>query len=113
MMPVGVDVFVSVAPIDLRWGFARLTGVVRECCGRDIRGRAVFVFFARHRQAVKVIYFDGTGLCLWYKRLDRGQFRAAVTAAPDAMAVRIDDVTLTALLADLELDRPPRKNAVH
>ena len=108
MIPVGVDVFVSVAPIDLRWGFARLTGVVRECCGR-----AVFVFFARHRQAVKVIYFDGTGLCLWYKRLDRGQFRAAVSAAPDATAVRIDDMTLTALLADLELDRPPRKNALH
>lgn len=104
MWPSGVEVFVATAPIDLRWGFARLTGVVREQCGRDVRGRALFVFWPRHRQAVKVLYFDGTGLCLWYKRLDRGTFRG-LEGPPHAAVLRLDESAFTALLADITHER--------
>ena len=74
MIPHGVEVFVGLDPIDLRWGFDRLAGVVTEVLGRGARSGALFVFFGRHRAAMKVLYFDGTGLVVVYKRLDKGTF---------------------------------------
>ena len=66
MIPHGVEVFVGLEPIDLRWGFNRLAGLVTERLGRDARSRALFVFFGKRRDALKVLFFDGTGLCLFY-----------------------------------------------
>ncbi len=69
MIPHGVEVFLGLEPIDLRWGFDRLAGTVAERIGRDARCRALFVFFGRRRDAINVLFFDGTGMCLFYKRL--------------------------------------------
>jgi len=88
MIPHRVEIFVGLAPIDLRWGFDRLAGVVQEEIGRMPRGGALFVFFGKRRTALKVLFFDGTGLCLFYKRLDRGTFR--IPEAPHAAAVSIE-----------------------
>jgi transposase len=49
MIPTGVEVFVGLEPIDLRWGFDRLCGIVAERMGREARGGALFVFFGRRR----------------------------------------------------------------
>ena len=62
MIPAGVEVFVGLEPIDLRWGFDRLAGLVSERLGRDARSRALFVFFGKRRDALKVLFFDGTGV---------------------------------------------------
>jgi hypothetical protein len=51
MIPHGVEVFVGLDPIDLRWGLA---GVVAERLGRGARSGALFVFFGRRRTALKV-----------------------------------------------------------
>lgn len=51
MIPHGVEVFVGLDPIDLRWGFNRLSGVVTEKLRRDARGGALFVFFGKRREA--------------------------------------------------------------
>lgn len=88
MIPHGVEIFVGLSPIDLRWGFDRLAGVVQEEIGRMPRGGALFVFFGKRRTALKVLFFDGTGLCLFYKRLDRGTFR--IPQAPHAEATNIE-----------------------
>ena len=72
MIPHGLDIYFGVEPIDLRWGFDRLCGVVTERIGRRPRSGAVFVFFGRRRSAMKILYFDGTGLCMLYERLDAG-----------------------------------------
>ena len=69
MIPHGVEVYVALDPIDLRWGFDRLAGVVTERLGRGARSGALFVFYGRRRTALKVLFFDGTGLCVVYKRL--------------------------------------------
>ena len=75
MIPSGVEIFVGLEPIDLRWSFDRLSGLVEERVGRTARGGALFVFFGKRRSALKVFFFDGSGLCIFYKRLDRGTFR--------------------------------------
>ena len=103
MIPHGVEVFVGLEPIDLRWGFERLSGIVTDKIGRSARSGALFVFFGKRRSALKVIFFDGTGLCLFYKRLDRGTFR--IPMGPDgATSVVIDERVLDDLLDGIDLD---------
>jgi hypothetical protein len=58
MIPHGVEVFVGLDPVDLRWGFERLAGLVAEKVGRDARSGALFVFFGKRRAAIKVLFFD-------------------------------------------------------
>lgn len=88
MIPQGVEVFVAVEPVDMRLGFERLGGLVRERMAREPKSKALFVFFGKRRQTVKVLTWDGTGMVLWYKRLDRGLFEIpAPTAAGDASVV--------------------------
>jgi transposase len=114
MIPSGVEVFVAVEPIDLRWGFDRLAGVVREHLRRDVRSRALFVFFSRHRAAIKVLFFDGTGLCLCYKRLDRGTFRLPERIDEHASSIAIDERELDDLLDGIALAperRPARRRS--
>lgn len=111
MIPHGVEVFVGLEPIDLRCGFHRLTGLVTERLGRDARGGALFVFFGKRRDAMKVLFFDGTGICLFYKRLDKGAFR--IPTAPDDGAatpvIAIDERALDDLLDGIDLDAAPRR----
>lgn len=51
MIPSGVEIFVGLTPIDLRWGFDRLAGLVEEQFGRGSRSGALFVFFALFGQS--------------------------------------------------------------
>ena len=67
MIPSGVQVFVALTPIDMRYSFDRLAGAAKEQVGYDARGGALFVFFGKRRDAVKVLFFDGTGMCVFYK----------------------------------------------
>ena len=117
MIPHGVDVFVGLDPIDLRWGFERLSGLVQEHIGRDVRGGALFLFFGRHRHALKILFFDGSGLCLFYKRLDKGLFRVPEAAVEGAVSLQIEERQLEALLDGIEVEtidkRRPRRPRIH
>ena len=104
MIPHGVEVFVGLDPVDLRWGFARLAGLVAEKIGRDARSGALFVFFGKRREAMKVLFFDGTGMCLFYKRLDRGTFRVPTAPSEGATALAIDERALDDLLDGIDLE---------
>lgn len=108
MIPRGVEVFVGLEPIDLRWSFDRLAGIVVERLGREPRSRALFVFFGKRHAAIKVVFFDGTGLCLFYKRLDRGNF-AVPEPRGDATCVQLTEAELDDLLSGLTLEVAPRK----
>lgn len=69
MIPSGVEIFLGLSPIDLRWGFDRIAGLVEEQIGRAARSGALFVFFGKRRSAMKILFFDGGGLCLFYNQL--------------------------------------------
>jgi transposase len=115
MIPRGVEIFVGVEPIDLRWSFDRLSGIAEERMGRGARSGALFVFFGKRRDAIKVLFFDGTGLCLFYKRLDRGTFRLP-EMAERTTSVEIDERTLDDLLDGIDVDsggRTRRTARVH
>lgn len=106
MIPHGVEVYVGLDPIDLRWGFHRLTGLVTERLARDPRGGALFVFFGKRREALKVLFYDRNGVCLFYKRLDKGTFRIPATAEDGATTVQIAERELDDLLDGIDLAAP-------
>jgi transposase len=104
MIPQGVQVFVALEAIDLRYSFDRLSGLAKEQVGYDPRSGALFVFFGKRRTALKVLFFDGSGMCVFYKRLDKGTFRVPEPPAPDVRHVEIDDAMLDALLDGIAVD---------
>lgn len=108
MIPSGVDVFLAVQPIDLRWGFDRLASLVAGHMERDARSGALYVFFGKRREAVKVLFFDGTGLCLFYKRLDRGVFRLP-EAVGEGACMQLEERALDALLDGIDVEAPVRR----
>lgn len=113
MIPAGVEVFVALDPIDLRWGFDRLAGLVSEQLGRPPRSGALFAFRGRRGAAMKVMFFDGSGLCVFYKRLDRGTFRWPTALEPGQTSLAIEERALEALLDGIDVDaaRPKRARA--
>lgn len=88
-LPPAVQIFVAVQPTNLRLSFDGLAGLVRDHLGGDPLSGHLFVFRNRIGDRVKILYWDRSGLALWYKRLQRGTFRfpevtgatAQVTAA--------------------------------
>jgi transposase len=109
MIPAGVEIFVGLAPIDLRWGFDRLSGQVAEQLGHCARSGALFVFFGKRKTALKILFFDGSGLCLFYKRLDRATFRVPTTLAAEATCIELNEHELDALLDAIDV-LPPRRS---
>lgn len=73
----------------MRKGFDSLCALVTEQLARNPLSGDVFLFLSRDRIRAKVLHFDGTGLCLYVKRLERGRFAALWREAG------ADPVTLT------------------
>lgn len=115
MIPAGVEVYVALQPVDMRYSFDRLSGIAKEQVGYEARGGALFVFFGRRRDALKVLFFDGTGMCMFYKRLDQGTFRLPEASRADARYVELDDGALEALLDGIEVEHKscPKLRATH
>jgi transposase len=111
MIPSGVEIFVGLAPIDLRWGFDRFAGLVTEQIGRSARSGALFVFFGKRRSAMKILFFDGTGLCQFYKRLDHTTFRVPTPPSSDTTSILLSERELDDLLdgIDVEVARDTRR----
>ena len=99
----GLKVFVALEPCDLRKSFDGLEGLVRERLREDPRTGALFVFTNRRHTRLKVLYWDGTGLWLLMKRLEKGTFSwpktsqaegAKLRLAPEAFAMLTDGIDL-------------------
>ncbi len=98
MIPQGVEVWVSLDPVNLRLSFDRLAGLVDERMGRSARSEALFIFFNRRRTMMKALFFDGSGLCIFYKRLDKGRFQLPEPLDDDDRVVELSERELDDLL---------------
>ena len=110
MIPHGVEVFVALEPVDMRLGFDRLAGLAQERMHRSARSGALFLFFGKRKSALKVLFFDGTGLCIFHKRLDRRVFRIPEAMA-DAGVVTIGERELDDLLEGIDVERGRKQRA--
>jgi transposase len=73
-LPRSVRVFAYPRPADLRKGYNGLFALVRNGLGRDPLSGDLFLFTNGRRTGCKILVWDGTGLCIFMKRLERGQF---------------------------------------
>ena len=98
-----LQIFVALEPCDLRKSFNGLEGLVRERLQEDPRGGALFVFCNRSHTRLKILYWDGSGLWLLTKRLEKGTFAwprgidpstVKLRLAPEAFAMLTDGVDL-------------------
>lgn len=103
MIPVGVEIFVALEPVDMRFGMERLGGLVRERMQREPRCKALFVFLARHRQTAKILWWDGTGMVLCTKKLDQGLFEVPRALRPGQSSVVLSDAAFEALFSGISL----------
>ena len=72
--PGGVRIFVAVQPVDMRKQFNGLWTAVQEQLQEDPKSGAVFCFINKDRTRLKLLYWDGTGLVMAYKRLEEHTF---------------------------------------
>ena len=71
-----VRVFAYASRVDMRKSYEGLHAIVRNTLGQEVTHGDLFLFVNRRRNRAKVLFFDGTGLCILMKRLERGQFAA-------------------------------------
>jgi transposase len=95
-------IFVATTAVDLHWSFDRLAGLVREQLGGDPRSETLFVFHNRRRTHAKLLWHDGTGYCVLYKRLDRGTYRIPTAIPQGASRVVVSERELQLLLEGID-----------
>ena len=97
-------VFVALDPCDMRKSFDSLHALVVQRLAEDPKGGAVFVFGNRARTLIKLLHWDGTGLWVHAKRLEKGTFSwpkpstgdhgGKIKLAPEALALLTDGIDL-------------------
>ena len=70
----GVRVFIYNKAIDMRWAFERLTYLVESEMGKKLERGSIFIFLGNNRKRLKTLYFDGSGLNLLTKRMEKHTF---------------------------------------
>lgn len=95
-------VMMATRPVDFRKGAEGLAALVRETIGADPFSGAVYVFRAKRADRVKLVFWDGTGVCLFAKRLEDGEFRWP--KVQDGV-LRLSAAQLSALLEGLDWRR--------
>ena len=105
-----LKVFLAVEPCDMRKGFEGLTALVAERLRENLRGGGtLFVFTNKSRTRLKVLYWDGSGLWICSKRLEKGRFSWPVQGDEQGR-VRMSSEELTLLVSGIELSQSRRKD---
>ena len=72
-----LKILVALEPCDMRKGFNGLEGLVSGRLAEDARSGTLYVFCNRRHNRIKILYFDGTGLWVLTKRLEKGDIQLA------------------------------------
>ena len=94
-------VYLYAQACDMRSGFDRLAELARTVTTKSVLQGGLFVFVSRDRSRVKILYWDGDGYALWYKRLEAGVFRVEFNNGTE----EVSGVDLKLLLEGVELSR--------
>jgi transposase len=106
--PVGAHIWIAAGVTDLRRGFTGLSALVQTALEQDPFAGHVFVFRGRRGDLIKLLWFDGDGLCLFAKRLERGRF---VWPKAENGSVSLTRAQLSMLLEGIDWRRPVRTAA--
>jgi transposase len=102
-------VYIAVEAVDMRKGFDGLFGLVRDRLGKDPLSGHLFLFSNRSRSRLKVLVWDGSGLWVCAKRLEKGRFRWPTAGDGSCVVMRPEELAILISGLDLAAARP-RKN---
>ena len=100
-------IYLGVEPIDMRKGFEGLYGIVRDRLGHDPLSGHLFLFVNRSRTRIKALAWDGSGLWVCVKRLEKGRFRWPA-AGDGSVMMRSEELAMLVNGLDLTQARPRR-----
>jgi len=104
-LPAKTQVWIAAGVTDLRRGFIGLSALVESKLEQKPFSGHVFVFRGRRGDLIKVLWYDGDGLCLFAKRLERGRF---VWPKATSGTVALTGAQLSMLLEGIDWRRPER-----
>jgi transposase len=104
-LPTGTQIWIAAGLTDLRRGFTGLSAIVQLKLEQDPFGGHVFVFRGRRGDLIKVLWWDGDGLCLFAKRLEHGRF---IWPQAESGTVALTRAQLSMLLEGIDWRRPVR-----
>jgi len=105
-------VFLSPGATDMRKGFEGLAGLVRSQLGEDPLSGHLFLFANAARTRLKILFWDGSGLWVCSKRLERGRFNWPSCRDSDAPygKIRLSAAELSMLLGGLDFSLSKKRN---
>lgn len=103
--PSNTQIWIAAGVTDLRRGFTGLSALVQSKLEKNPFSGQVFIFRGRRGDLVKLIWFDGDGLCLFAKRLERGRF---IWPQATEGSVCLTRAQLSMLLEGIDWRRPER-----
>ena len=107
-LPPGISVLVATARVDGRKGIDGLAAIVRSQFAEDPLSGAMYVFFTRRGDRVRVLYFDRDGYVLVTKRLEKGVYRVPWESAGGRVAIEAAELLL--VLEGIELKGARRRD---
>ena len=108
IVPSGVKIHLALCYWDMRKGFDGLAMLVQEALRQDPFSGQLFVFRGRKANMLKILYWDGSGLCLFSKRLEQGLFWWPAMQAP-GQTVQLTRTQLGMLLEGINWRMPERR----
>ena len=107
-IPPNTRISLCTSPIDMRKSFNGLIGIVRNELGDDPLTGHLFVFLNRNRTLLKILYWDGDGFAIWFRRLESGTFRFPVQQA-GVPSIEITRSGLSMILEGVDLSQLPHR----
>lgn len=104
-LPTGTEIWIAAGVTDLRRGFTGLSAIVQTVLEQSPFSGHVFVFRGRRGDLIKLLWWDGDGLCLFAKRLERGRF---VWPQAENGTVSLTRAQLSMMLEGIDWRRPIR-----
>ena len=104
-LPSGTNIWIAAGVTDLRRGFTGLSAVTQTVLEHDPYSGHVFIFRGRRGDLIKLLWWDGDGLCLFAKRLERGRF---IWPKAETGSVSLTRAQLSMLLEGIDWRRPFR-----
>lgn len=108
-LPPAVRIYVAVEPVDARKSFDGLSAAVREILLQDPLSGHLFVFRNRRGDRLKILFWDRSGYCLVYKRLERGTFHLPLAAEGRATHIEMESAELSLMLEGIDLRGAKRR----
>ena len=113
MIAHGLPIYVALEPVDMRLGYERLGGIVRDRMQAEPRSQALFVFVGKRGHTMKVLTWDGTGAIVIHKKLDAGPFELPRPTCVGEQQVMVSDALFEVIYKGVSVAPKAPRRRIH